>query len=440
MGDDHAVPGASELGQEMYQLVTELYPICRSITGDGVRRTLELVGRHVPLETFEVPSGTQVFDWTVPKEWNIADAWVKDPRGERVIDFGESNLHVVSYSTPVRMTVSLAELGEHLFTLPEHPEWIPYRTSYYREDWGFCMSEDRRSRLKDEDYEVCIDASLEAGHLTYAECFLPGRSEEEFLVSCHVCHPSLANDNLSGIAVASFLARHLSRLDLRYSYRFLFIPGTIGSITWLAHNETAAARTAHGLVVAGVGDPGPFTYKRSRQGSAEVDRAMCHVLEHSGSPHQVADFSPYGYDERQFCSPGFDLPVGRFSRSPHGEYPEYHTSDDDLDLVRPEHLAESFIQLLAAVELVEHNGTYANTNPKCEPQLGRRGLYKAVGGQADQEAMQLALLWVLNQSDGSRSLLDIAERSGLVFGTVRRAADALAEHGLLEETSPASQR
>lgn len=440
MGDDHAVPGASELGQEMYQLVTELYPICRSITGDGVRRTLEIVGRHVPLETFEVPSGTQVFDWTVPKEWNIVDAWVKDPRGERVIDFGESNLHVVSYSTPVRMTLSLAELGEHLFTLPEQPQWIPYRTSYYREDWGFCMSEDRRSGLKDEDYEVCIDASLEAGHLTYAECFLRGRSEEEFLVSCHVCHPSLANDNLSGIAVASFLARHLSRLDLRYSYRFLFIPGTIGSITWLAHNETTAARIAHGLVVAGVGDPGPFTYKRSRQGSAQVDRAMSHVLEHSGSPHQVVEFSPYGYDERQFCSPGFDLPVGRFSRSPHGEYPEYHTSADDLDLVRPEHLAESFLQLLAAVELVEHNGIYANTNPKCEPQLGRRGLYKAVGGQADQESMQLALLWVLNQSDGSRSLLDIAERSGLAFGTVRRAAGALAEHGLLEETSPVPQR
>ncbi|HSH59357.1 MAG TPA: DUF4910 domain-containing protein [Acidimicrobiales bacterium] len=442
MGIDERTPdvSASELGQEMYQLVTELYPICRSITGDGVRRTLELVGRHVPLETFEVPSGTQVFDWTVPKEWNIDDAWVKDQRGERVIDFGGSNLHVVSYSTPVRKTVSLAELNEHLFTLPEHPQWIPYRTSYYREAWGFCMSEDRRSRLADEDYEVCIDASLEEGHLTYAECFLPGRSEEEFLVSCHVCHPSLANDNLSGIAVASSLARHLSRLDLRYSYRFIFIPGTIGSITWLAHNEAAAARIAHGLVVAGVGDAGPFTYKRSRQGSAEIDRAMCHVLERSGRPFQVVDFSPYGYDERQFCSPGFDLPVGRFSRSPHGEYPEYHTSADDLDLVRPEHLAESFLQLLAAVELIEHDRTYTNTNPKCEPQLGRRGLYKAVGGQADQEVMQLALLWVLNQSDGSRSLLDITQRSGLAFEAVRRAADALAEHSLLEETSPASQR
>ncbi len=419
----------------MYQFVAELYPICRSITGDGVRRTLELVGRTVPLETFEVPSGTQVFDWTVPKEWNIGDAWVKDARGERVVDFRESNLHVVSYSTPVSKTVTLAELSEHLFTLPEHPHWVPYRTSYYREAWGFCLSEERRSRLADEDYEVCIDASLEDGHLTYAECLLPGRSEKEFLISCHVCHPSLANDNLSGVAVTSFLARHLSRLDLRYSYRFIFIPGTIGSITWLARNEAAAARIVHGLVVAGVGDGGPFTYKRSRQGSAEIDRGMSHVLKQSQTSHQVVDFSPYGYDERQFCSPGFDLPVGRFSRSPHGEYPEYHTSADDLDLVRPDHLAESFLQLLAIVDLVEHNRIYVNTNPKCEPQLGRRGLYKVTGGQADQEVMQLALLWVLNQSDGSHSLLDIAERSGLAFDAVRRAAAALLEHGLLEETN-----
>ncbi len=429
----------SELGREMHQLVAELYPICRSITGDGVRRTLEVVGRHVPLETFEVPSGTQVFDWTVPNEWNIEDAWVKDGRGRRVADFKESNLHVVSYSTPVRKTVGLAELSEHLFTLPEHPEWIPYRTAYYREAWGFCMSEERRSRLGDEEYEVCIDASLEPGHLTYAECFLPGRSHQEFLVSCHVCHPSLANDNLSGIAVTTFLARHLSRLHLRYSYRFIFIPGTIGSITWLARNEAAVTRIAHGLVVAGVGDSGPFTYKRSRQGSAEIDRAVCQALEHSDTPHQVVDFSPYGYDERQFCSPGFDLPVGRFSRSPHGEYPQYHTSADDLDFVRPEHLAESLLQLLAIVDIVEHNGTYRNTNPKCEPQLGRRGLYKVMGGQADQEVMQLALLWVLNQSDGSPSLLGIAERSGLAFDVVRRAADALVDHGLLEQASPTSE-
>lgn len=429
---------AAELGQDMYELVADLYPICRSITGDGVRRTLELVRRHLPLETVEVPTGTQVFDWTVPKEWNVNDAWVKDDRGERVIDFGASNLHVVSYSAPVRRTVSLAELNEHLFSLPEHPTWVPYRTSYYNETWGFCISEDRRSELVEGDYEVCVDSSLEDGYLTYGELFLPGRSQQEFLVSCHVCHPSLANDNLSGIAVTTFLARHLGHLDLRYSYRFLFVPGTIGPITWLARNEAITARIAHGLVVAGVGDPGPFTYKRSRQGAAEIDRVASHVLAHSGLDHQVVDFSPYGYDERQFCSPGFDLPVGRLSRSPHGEYPEYHTSADDLDLVRPEHLAESLDQLLAMVEVVEHDGRYRNTNPRCEPQLGRRGLYKAVGGQADQEALQLALLWVLNQSDGYHSLLDVAERSGLGFDLVCRAAEALAEHGLLEDAAPAT--
>ena len=421
------------LGDDMHRLVAELYPICRSITGDGVRKTLELVRRHVPLDVAEVPSGTRVFDWTVPKEWNIADAWVKDRQGRRVVDFRQSNLHVVSYSSPVRKRVGLAELKEHAFTMPDRPEWIPYRTSYYAEGWGFCMSRARLDELADEEYEVCIDASLEPGHLTYGEYLLPGESSEEFLVSCHVCHPSLANDNLSGIAVAAFLARHLTQTTNRYSYRFLFIPGTIGSITWAARNEAGVGRIRHGLVLAGVGDPGPLTYKRSRQGRAEVDRAVAHVLRHSGLPHQVVDFSPYGYDERQFCSPGFDLPVGRFSRSPHGSYPEYHTSADDLDLVRPEHLAESLSQLLAVVRVVEGNRSYRNTNPMCEPQLGRRGLYRAVGGQAEQQTVELAMLWVLNLSDGQHSLLDVAERSGLAFDVVRRAADALAEHELLEE-------
>ena len=428
--------GDGTLGQQMHDLVAELYPICRSITGDGVRRTLEIVGRHVPLDISEVPSGTQVFDWTVPKEWNVRDAWVEGPGGRRVVDFRESNLHVLSYSVPVRTRVSLDELKAHVFTLPDHPDWVPYRTSYYHEAWGFCLSANRLAQLVEGEYEVCVDATLEDGSLTYGELLVEGASQDEVLLSTHVCHPSLANDNLSGIAVNAFLARHLRDLDLRHSYRFLFIPGTIGAITWLARNEQATARIRHGLVVTGVGDGTPFTYKRSRRGTAEIDRAAAHVLGHAGPGHQVIDFHPYGYDERQFCSPGFDLPVGRFSRAPHGRYPQYHTSADDLDLVRPQHLAEALTQLLAVLEVVEHNGWYRTTNPKCEPQLGRRGLYRAVGGDVDEAAVELALLWVLNQSDGRHSLLDVAERSGLPFAVVLRAADALRDHGLLEPCQP----
>jgi aminopeptidase-like protein len=418
-------------GEELFELVAELYPICRSITGDGVRRTLELVGREIDLEVHEVPSGTRVFDWTVPREWNIRDAFVADAAGERVIDFRASNLHVMSYSVPVHATMPLHELKQHLFTLPEHPDWVPYRTSYYAERWGFCASQRLVDSLADGDYEVCVDATLDDGHLTYGEHVVPGETDEEVLVSCHVCHPSLANDNLSGIAVATRLARLLAETRSRYTHRFLFIPGTIGSITWLARNAERVGRIRHGLVLACVGDPGRLTYKRSRRGDAEIDRAVAHVLASSGRPHALEDFSPYGYDERQYCSPGFNLPVGCLSRTPYARYPQYHTSADDLELVRPEQLQDSLEVCWEVLRVLDGNRRYRNLNPMCEPQLGRRGLYGSIGGRSDAEERQMAMLWVLNLSDGDHSLLDVAGRAGLPFGLVAEVAGTLEEAGLL---------
>ena len=416
-------------GEAMHALVAELYPICRSITGEGLRETLRRLQRLVPLELHEVPSGTQVLDWTVPKEWNVRDAWVADPTGERVVDFRAHNLHVLNYSTPVRRRMSLAELRPHLFTLPEHPDWIPYRTSYYAENWGFCLAHRALERMREGEYEVCIDSTLQPGHLTYGELFLPGTSEDEILFSCHSCHPSLANDNLAGTAVAVWLARQLSALPRRHGMRFLFIPGTIGSITWLAGNEAAAGRIRHGLVLSCLGDAGRSTYKRSRRGNAPVDRAAAHVLRHAGD-HELLDFIPYGYDERQYCSPGFDLPVGCLTRTPNGRFPEYHTSADNLDFVKPAALEDSLAKALAIVEVLEQDGTYLNLSPKGEPQLGRRGLYGNTGGTTPP-GFEMALLWVLNLSDGRHGLLDIAERSGTPFRVIRQAADALVKHALL---------
>ncbi len=436
-----AVEDPLAVGRAMYALIEELYPVCRSITGPGLRDTLARLRQHVPLELHEVPTGTQVLDWRVPKEWRIHDAYVKDSRGRRVIDFHRSNLHVVNYSVPIRAKMSLDQLKPHLHTLPSHPEWVPYRTSYYEGNWGFCLSDRQMSQLDEGEYEVCVDSELKEGSLTYGELCLPGRSTDEVLFSCHVCHPSLCNDNLAGIAVATYLAQHVAQLQRRYTYRFLFIPGTIGAITWLAANERQASRVKHGLVLALLGDSGKPTYKRSRRGNAEIDQAVAQVLCETGRDYAIVDFDPYGYDERQFCSPGFNLPVGRLTRTPNGQYPEYHTSADDLNLVQPQWLADSLAICKAVVELLEHNRRYVNLNPKGEPQLGRRGLYGALGGQRDLAAVQQAMLWVLSCSDGDCTLLEIAQRAKLRFESVREAADLLAQHGLLEErVAPPSVR
>jgi len=420
----------ASIGEELHRFARELYPICRSISGDGIRRTLAMIQDRIPLRTFEVPTGTPVFDWTVPKEWNIRDAYIKAPSGKRIVDFQKSNLHVLNYSSPVHTTMPLSELKPHLFTIPENPDWIPYRTSYYKEDWGFCLSHNQMLALEDGEYEVCIDSTLANGHLTYGECYLPGRSTEEVLISCHACHPSLANDNLSGLVVATSLAQILSGKDLRYSYRFLFIPGTIGAITWLAQNREAAGHIRHGLVLTCLGDAGGFHYKKSRRGNAEIDRSAAHVLRHCGESTEILEFSPFGYDERQYCSPGFDLPVGCVMRSVWGSFPQYHTSADNLDFIRPLQLAGSLRICASILDVLETNRLYRNLNPCCEPQLGRRNLYRSIGGDMVGREIN-ARLWVLNLSDGGHSLLDIAERSGIPFSTISEAADLLCESGLL---------
>ena len=427
--------GAEGIGADIFALAARIYPICRSITGNGVRDTLRELGSQVALDVHEIPTGTAVFDWTIPKEWNIRDAYIKNAQGEKIVDFAQSNLHVMSYSVPVRQSLPLSELKKHIYSLPDQPDLIPYRTSYYQENWAFCMAHRQLEELADGIYEVVIDSSLEDGHLTYGEHLHKGSSSDEFLLSAHICHPSLANDNCSGLALLAHLAKRISGLKTRHSYRFLFAPGTIGAITWLAQNESQAGQIKHGLVMSMVGDGAGPTYKKSRRGNAMIDRAMMHVLHHSKLTPTIQEFSPYGYDERQYCSPGFNLPVGLFQRSKFGSIPEYHTSADNLDFITAEHLGKSYQLIAQAIDVIENDGTYYNRLPKCEPQLGKRGLYDAIGGHKDPSA-NMAMLWVLNLSDGQHSLLDIAERADIPFATIHRTAQELERHDLLVNADP----
>lgn len=432
ISDIRAQFDATSAGAELWQWAQAWQPIPRSLTGDGIREQLRAINEIAPLEIREVASGTPVFDWTVPKEWNVREAWIKAPDGQKVADFGQHPLQLLGYSVPFSGKMPYSELKEHIFTLHERPDAVPYRTSYYRERWGFCLAHTWLKAIEEEgEFEVHIDTTLEDGHLSYGEIVLPGTSKDEVLFSAHACHPALANDNLSGLAIATWLARALAQVDRRYTYRFIFAPGTIGAITWLAFNEQRAHRIKHGLVLACLGDGGHTTYKSSRKGDAAIDRAVRHVLDHSGAPFEVQPFVPYGYDERQYCSPGFNLPVGCLMRTPPGQYPEYHTSDDNLKLIKPEYLADSLGKLLQIIEVIEGNTTCLNLSPKCEPQLGKRGLYGSLGGTSKDAEM--ALLWVLNYADGEHTLLDIAERADLPFAAVREAADRLLDTDLLVE-------
>jgi aminopeptidase-like protein len=427
------VDTAGSVGEQMYSYASEMFPICRSITGNGVRETLKIIQTLLPLDVHEVPSGTKVFDWEVPKEWNIRSAYIKNSKGEKVLDFANCNLHVLNYSVPIHARFSLQDLKSHLYYLQGQPDWIPYRTSYYKEDWGFCISYNQFLTLQDDTYEVFIDSTLSPGHLTYGEYYIPGETSEEVLISAHVCHPSLANDNLSGISVSTFLARYLQQKKPRYSYRFLFIPGTIGAITWLALNEARVDKIKHGLVLSLLGDPGDFTYKKSRQDTAEIDRVVAYVLKSRNSANKIIDFIPYGYDERQFCSPGFDLAVGCLSRTTYGQYIQYHTSADNLSYIEPKYLAESLQVSIEIVQTLEANKKFVNLNPKCEPQLGKRGLYNLKGGENNSKEFQMALLWALNLSDGKNSILDIAKRSNIHFKYINEAVNRLLDCKLLEE-------
>jgi aminopeptidase-like protein len=418
-------------GAEMHAMVRWLYPICRSITGDGVRETLKILSEIHPVSVTEVPTGTPAFDWEAPQEWVIRDAWIAGPDGRRIVDFRAHNLHVVNYSAPVRGRFTLEELRPHLFSMPDRPTLIPYRTSYYTPTWGFCLPHALLETLPDQIYDVVIDSELKDGSLTLGHIVVPGETAEEVLISTHTCHPSLANDNLSGLVVSLHLARAIAAAPRKYTYRFLYGPGTIGSILWLALNEEKTRNVRHGLVLTGMGDEGPLTYKRSRLGDKTIDRAAQHVLETSGEVVNFVDYYPYGYDERQFCSPGFDLPVGRLSRTPHGEYPEYHTSGDNPDFVKPDAMVRSFEAALAILDVLERDRIVVSTNPKGEPRLGKRGLYRQVAGQANAKPDELALLWILAYADGRHSLLDIAVRAKTPFARIDAAARVLEEHGLV---------
>ena len=444
----------SEIGTEMYDMMVKLYPICRSITGDGVRKTLDIISEQVPLEKHEILTGTEVFDWTIPKEWNIRDAYVKKSNGKKIIDFQKSNLHVLNYSVPVHNTVSLSELKDHLFTLPDQPTLIPYRTSYYYENWGFCITHKQFLQLEEDEYEVVIDSTLEDGSLSYGEYFIKGESEDEVLLSCYTCHPSMCNDNLSGVVLLTFLAKHLKNLSLKYSYRFLFIPETIGAIAWMCRNEHNLKKIKHGLVVTCVGDPGILSYKKSRKGNAEIDLTVIDVLKKSGDDYKIMDYKPVGSDERQFCSPGFNLPVGSLQRTMYA--PEYHTSADNTNFVQPKYLADSFSKYFKVILKLEDNfgkfhskndeeelpkidkkndQVFLNLNPKCEPKLDKLGVYRKIGAvprRGKRGNDSLAILWILNFSDGKHSLRHISLRSGIDFKQIKQTAELLHEKKLLK--------
>ena len=412
-------------------MIESLYPLCRSITGNGVRQTLAQVADFLPLTIHEVPSGTAVFDWTVPKEWNIRQAWIANKRGEKVVDFANHNLHILNYSVSVNKSVSRSELLRHVFSLPDMPDAIPYRTSYYNETWGFCVTHNQLLTLTDVEYDVFIDASLKPGSLTYGEYFHQGASSEEIIIYTHICHPSICNDNLTGIALLAHLANYLATQKTWYSYRFIFAPGTIGSITWLSRNQQNLDRVKYALVACLLGDDGKITYKETRGQNATLDRLIRTAFTAAGRDYRTERFSPYGYDERQFSAPGINVPTARITRSANGTYPEYHTSDDNLSFVKAENLADSYQAIVDVLNLIENNVVYVNTQPMCEPQLGRRGLYSKSGGKKRVGQRELALLWVLNLADGSHDLASIIERSQLSFAEIYNAVQELVECGLL---------
>ncbi len=420
-------------GSEMISFMKEMFPFCRSITGNGTRETLKSIGKHIPIKIHEVPTGTKVYDWEIPNEWNIRDAYVKNSSGKKIIDFKQLNLHILNYSEPVKAKMKMADLKQHLFSIPEKPTWIPYRTSYYKKNWGFCISHEQLSSLEEDTYEVVIDSDLSPGHLTYGEMLIKGETEDEVLISTHICHPSLCNDNLSGIAVCTYLAKYLLQKRPYYSYRFLFIPGTIGAITWLSLNDTAINRIKYGMVTALLGIDSKYTYKRSRIGSTRIDKIVEQVLKVRKVDFEVIDFSPYGYDERQFCSPGINLPVGNLTRIPFGEYPEYHTSADDFKLVSAKALNDSLEVFVDIVQYIEADRKYENLFPKGEPQLGRRGLYDNIGGRNDSKTLQLAFLWILSYSDGNYSLADIAMLSCIDVKLLCEAAEMLIGKELIKK-------
>jgi aminopeptidase-like protein len=420
------------IGQDIHALAQELFPICRSITGDGVRQTLEILRRELPaLQIIEVPSGSKAFDWTVPPEWNIRDAYILDPEGRKIVDFAASNLHVVGYSTPVDRIMPLAELQEHLHSLPDDPDAIPYITSYYRERWGFCLTDNQLRALVPGDYRAVIDCTLQPGHLSYGELIIPGDTEDEIFLSTYVCHPSLANNELSGPTVTCQLAKWITGLaKRRHTFRIVFIPETIGSLVYLSRNlESMKKRVRAGFNITCIGDDRAYSYLPSRQGDSAADRTALHVLEHMAPNFERYSYLDRGSDERQYCSPGIDLPVCTVMRSKYNTYPEYHTSHDDLTLVTPAGLEGGFLALKNCITVLENNDRL-----QCavlgEPQLGKRGLYPTLSaGPLDK--WHRSLMNVLAYCDGKRDLLAVAEVIGEPMWELLDIVELLKAEGLL---------
>jgi aminopeptidase-like protein len=427
------------LGREMHELATELFPITRSLAGPGFRESLDRLERVTgPMERHRFATGERVYDWTVPREWHIRDAWIEGPDGSRVVQMSDSNLHLVSYSSPVDARMSLDELQPHLYSMPEHPDWIPYRTTYYEENWGFCLTDRQRRRLEPGEYRVRIDSELVPGHVELGEVTVEGETDTEVLLSTYCCHPSMANNELSGPVLVAHLARLMRERPERprFTYRFLFVPETIGAICYLARfGERLLRRLAAGYVVTCIGDPRDFNYKLSRRGDSLADRAALHVLQHAGKPYRVLDYYPAGSDERQYCSPGFNLPVGSLMRSTWDQFPEYHTSADDLSFVTADALGESLEMYYRIVEALEAAETFCTTVPYCEPQLSPRGLYPTTGALRNVAQSRRDMMFLLNWCDGQDDLLAGADRIERPIWVLRPIVDKLVGHDLLSRVA-----
>jgi len=411
-----------------------LWPINRSLTGNGNRQTLKILSEIIPLDIKEIPSGTQCFDWNVPPEWNVREAWIKDENGSTIVDFSINNLYLLGYSEPFEGLLTYDALKEHIYTLPEQPELIPYLTSYYSRRWGFCMSHNQFSKLDTSiKYEVKIGSELnENGSMTYADLVIKGKTDKEILFTTYICHPSMASNELSGPLVVAFIYDQLKDKELYYTYRFIFAPETIGSIAYLSKNgEHLKQKLAGGFVVTCIGDKGDFTYKKSRKGETLADRAVQTILHQTEKKFNIVDFAPLGSDERQYCSPGFNLPVGSLMRTMYSEYPEYHTSADNKSFISFDAMEKSILKYLEVIELIEKNHFYKNLLPNCEPQLGKRGLYPTLS-EKEKTIEVDAMMWVLNYTDGEHDLIDIIKKSKINYKIIIKVVEKLLSKGIIQ--------